>query len=172
MARLYTTEEAYKKLGVSQATFYRWVMKARADGDNDKVEAQPSQDGRESLYLLSQLRWLATQHGKDLLPDDEALVQETTPLEILRRELEEVRQQLAEERAERLRLQEHVQQLEQQVKEAYSFCIQQIGQVYTDLARLHVQPDHPPLPWSPTSSPSVPISPEDNGGRSPTDTVP
>jgi hypothetical protein len=168
MARLYTTEEAYRKLGISQATFYRWVTKAKAEGFGDQIEAQPSSDGRESLYQLSQLRWLAKEHGKELLSDEE-VADKQSEVDALRRDLDHLGQLLLEEQATSRQLREQIQRLEQEirdmdakVKEAYSFCVQQIGQLHTDLVRMNAQKgsaSRVSWQWSPTPATVAPTPP-------------
>lgn len=160
MARLYTTEEAYKKLGISQATFYRWVTEAKDEGFSEKTEPQPSVDGRERLYALSQLRWLAARHGKDLLPDEEIFVHEPQ-MEALRRDVTDLKRLLGEKEEETLLLRSDVQRLEQEllamdakVQEAYSFCVQQVGQVMAEMERIRAEFGSAPV--APTVAPSSP----------------
>lgn len=163
MARLYTTEEAYRKLGVSQATFYRWVTEAKDEGLSERVEPQPSVDGRERLYALTQLRWLASRHGKDLLPDEEVFTHEPQlEMETLRRDAEDMRRQLREREGEIRELRLDVQRLEQElhtmdakVQEAYSFCIQQVSQVVADMERLRGEVGSAPAAVFTPSPPAV-----------------
>lgn len=113
MARLYTTEEAYRKLDVSQATFYRWVTEAKEGGLGEKVEPQPSVDGRERLYTASQLRWMANRHSKELLSDEEIFAHEPQlEVESLRREVIDLKQQVDEQGKENRQLKSEMQQMQ------------------------------------------------------------
>jgi hypothetical protein len=182
MATRYTTEEAYKKLGISQPTLYRWITEAKSEGHSEKVESQLSVDGRQRLYSLAQLRWLANRHGKELLPDEE-LHEPQEGVEELRQEVEQLKQLLELKEGETLQLREDIQRLELQVQEmvgkiqaAYSFCEQQVGLVLAELEHIRTQetptlPPSVPIPHSvsstesPASDPATQKSSTSSGGR-------
>jgi len=153
MARLYTTEEAYRKLGVSQATFYRWATEAKEEGFGEKIEPQPSVDGRERLYTVPQLRWLALRHSKVLLPDEELFVHEPQlEVESLRRDVIDLKQQIDEKGEEGLQLKSDMHNMQRELL-AMDAKVQQVSQVVAEMKRVRrtdggVSPLHTPSPVS------------------------
>lgn len=120
MAKLYATEQAWKKLGVSQATFARWLREARTEGFGERMEPQQSVDKRERLYSLEQLRWLAKRNGVKLLSDEQVFGQGSpADLASLKKEVERLRGEV-----DRLQLQQH-QWMEETRKELEIFVRQQ-----------------------------------------------
>jgi transposase len=92
MAKSYSTEKAWQKLGVSQATLARWLREARNEELGDKIKPQKSVDGRERLYTLEQLRWLAKRNGVKVLSDEQAFGQGSPgDLASLKKEVERLR---------------------------------------------------------------------------------
>lgn len=168
MARLYTTEEAYKKLAISQATFYRWVTEVKNDGIGEKIEPQPSIDGRERLYTLSQLRWLGTRHGKELLSDEDLIHDSPSDVvDALRRDIEHLQRLLSEKEVV---MKTAIEQLEQKhlamdarVQEAYAFCVQQVGLATAEMERIREEFGRSSVARTPTSTPLATLSQREGG---------
>jgi transposase-like protein len=130
---LYNTELACKKLGVSQATLYRWLSEAAKEGHGDKLKPQSGVDGRERLYSLTQLKWLAGRHGRELRSDEKVFAEmPAKEVDLLHREVKQTQQKLDERDRE-------MAQLKQDMGEMRSFFEYQLRLAFAELDQVRAQ---------------------------------